>query len=57
MSLADLARHVVALDGVDGGVLVGVLLLDFLVIALDQAEDAVVRGVGLAHEGCGYSGR
>ena len=40
MSLADLARHVVPLDGVDGGVLVGVLLLDFLVVALDQAEDA-----------------
>ena len=43
--LGDLARHVVTLDRVDGGVLVGVLLLDFFVVALDQAEDAVVGGV------------
>ena len=34
---ADLARHIVALHSVDGGVLVGVLLLDFLVVALDEA--------------------
>ena len=53
--LADLARHVVPLDGVDGGVLVGVLLLDFLVIALDQAEDAVVRGVGLTQKAAGIA--
>ena len=43
--LGDLAGHIVALHRVDGGVLVGVLLLDFLVVALDQAEDAVVGGV------------
>ena len=46
----DLTGHIVALDAVDGGVLVGVLLLDFLVLALDQAEDALVGGVGLALE-------
>ena len=43
--LADFASHVVALHAVDGGVLVGVLLLDFLVIALDEGEDLVVRRV------------
>ena len=36
----DLTSHIVTLDAVHGGVLVGVLLLDFLVLALDQAEDA-----------------
>ena len=46
--LGDLAGHIVALDAVDGGVLVGVLLLDFLVVALDEAEDPLVGGVGLA---------
>ena len=53
--LADLACHVVPLDGVDGGVLVGILLLDLLVVALDQAEDAVVRGIGLAQEAAGVA--
>lgn len=43
--LGNLARHVVALDRVDGGVLVGVLLLDFLVVAFDQSQNAVVGGV------------
>ena len=47
---ADLARHIVALDRVDGGVLVGVFLLDFLVVALDQRQDAVVGGVARALE-------
>jgi hypothetical protein len=49
--LGDLAGHVVALDGVDRGVLVGVLLLDLLVVALDQAEDLVVGRVGAARKG------
>ena len=40
----DLTSHIVTLDAVHGGVLVGVLLLDFLVLALDQAEDALVGG-------------
>ena len=48
--LGDLTGHVVALDAVDGGVLVGVLLLDFLVLALDKAQDTLVGGVGLALE-------
>ena len=46
----DLAGHIVPLHAVDGGVLVGVFLLDLLVVALDQAEDALVGGVGLALE-------
>ena len=48
--LADLTGHIVALDAVDGGVLVGVLLLDFLVVALDQGQNLVVRGVVGAFE-------
>ena len=43
--LADLAGHIVTLYAVDGRVLVGVLLLDFLVVALDEGEDLVVRRV------------
>ena len=46
--LGDLAGHVVALNGDDGGVLVGVLLLDLLVVALDEGEDLVVRRVLVA---------
>ena len=48
--LGNLACHIVPLDGVDGGVFVGILLLDLLVVALDQAQDPVIRGVGLAQE-------
>ena len=47
---ADLARHIVALNAVDGGILVGILLLNLLVVALDQRENAVVGGVRLADE-------
>ena len=47
---ADLACHVVALYAVDGRILVGILLLDLLVIALDQREDAVVGGVRFTHQ-------
>ena len=43
--LADLAGHIVTLYAVDGRVLVGVLLLDFLVVALDEGEDLVIRRV------------
>ena len=46
--LGHLACHIVPLDGIDGGVLVCVLLLDLLVVAFDEAQDAVVCGVGLA---------
>ena len=45
--LGDFAGHVVALNAVDGRILVGILLLDLLVVALDQAQDLVVGGVGL----------
>ena len=48
--LRDLARHVVALHGVDRRVLVGVLLLDVLVVALDEREYLLVRRVGLAEK-------
>ena len=48
--LGDLARHVVALDGIDGRVLIGVLLLHFLVVALDKSEDLVIGRVALALE-------
>ena len=43
--LADLAGHIVTLNAVDGGVLVGVFLLDLLVVAFDQRENPVVGGV------------
>ena len=46
--LGDLAGHVVALDRDHRGVLVGVLLLDLLVVALDEREDLVVGGVLVA---------
>ena len=46
--LRDLAGHVVALDRVDRGVLVGVLLLDLFVVAFDQRHDLVVGRVLLA---------
>ena len=45
--LGDLTGHIVALHAVHGGVLVGVLLLDLFVLALDQAQDPLVGGVGL----------
>ena len=45
---AHLACHVVALNAVDSGVLVGIFLLNLLVVALDQREDAVIGGVRLA---------
>ena len=48
--LGNLARHVIALHGVDSRVLVGVLLLDFLVVALDKREDLVIGGVALTLE-------
>ena len=48
--LADLARHVVALHGVDRRVLVAVLLLDLLVIALYEREYGLIRRVRTARE-------
>ena len=46
--LGNLAGHVVALNGVDGRVLVGVLLLDLFVIALNQRQNLVIGRVLLA---------
>ena len=46
--LGNLAGHIVALDGIDGRVLVRVLLLDLFVIALDQRQNLVVSRVLLA---------
>ena len=51
----DFAGHVVALGGVDDGVLVGVLLLGLLVVALDEAEDLVVGGVAAADKASGVA--
>ena len=45
---ADLAGHVVALDGDHSRVLVGVLLLDDLVIGVDERQDLVVGRVLVA---------
>ena len=46
--LGDLAGHVVTLNGIDGRVLIGVLLLDLFVVALDQRQNLVVGRVLLA---------
>ena len=43
----DLTGHIVALHAVHGGVLIGVLLLDLFILALDQAQNALIGGVGL----------
>ena len=46
--LGNLAGHVVTLNGIDGRVLVGVLLLDLFVVALDERQNLVVGRVLLA---------
>ena len=51
----DLAGHVVPLGGVHHRVFVGVFLLGLLVAALNEAEDAVVRGVAPADQGAGIA--
>ncbi len=48
--LGHLAGHVVALDAVDKRVFVGVFLLDFLVVALEQRHDLLVGGICLPNE-------
>ncbi len=48
-----LAGHIVALGGVDHGVFIGVFLLGFLVVAFDQAQNLIVRRVGLAYQRAG----
>ena len=37
--LGDLAGHIVALRGIDGRILVGILLVDLLIYLIDQGED------------------
>ena len=53
--LTDLACHVVPLNRVDSRVLIGVLLLDLLIVALNQAENPVVGGVGLPGQRTGVA--
>ena len=52
---ADFAGHIVPLGRVHHRVLVGVLLLGLLVVALDEAEDLVVGGIGLTHQRTGVA--
>ena len=53
--LGDLAGHVVTLNRIDGRILIGVFLLDFLVVTFDQTQNAIVSGVGLAHQTTGVT--
>ncbi|MPN21248.1 hypothetical protein SDC9_168627 [bioreactor metagenome] len=53
--LGNLARHIVPLNGIHGGVLIGILLHDLLVVALDQAENLIVGGVGRPGQGAGVA--
>ena len=53
--LGDFAGHIVALDGVDGRVLVGVFLLDLFVVRFDQRQDFFVGRVALADERTGIA--
>ena len=46
----DLAGHVIALDAVYGWIFIRVFLLDFLVVALDKAENLVIGGIGAARK-------
>ena len=47
----DLPCHVVALGRVDHRIFIGILLLGFLVAALDEREDLLVGGVAPADQG------
>ncbi|MPM85203.1 hypothetical protein SDC9_132281 [bioreactor metagenome] len=44
--LGHLARHIVPLNGIHGGIFIGVFLHDLLIVALDEAENLVIGGVG-----------
>ena len=48
--LGHLACHIVTLHRIDGGILVSVLLLDLFVVALDQAQNTVIRCIGLTEQ-------
>ena len=47
---ADLSCHIITLHTVNSRILVGILLLYFLIIALDQAHDLLICGIGLTHK-------
>ena len=51
----NLARHVVALSGIDHRVLIGIFLLGFLVAALDEGKDLLIGGVTAAHQTAGIA--
>ena len=52
---AHLTGNVVSLGGGNGGVLVGVLLGQILVVVADQSQNGLVGGVGLAHQSAGIA--
>ena len=45
-----LARHIVTLNAVDGGVLIRILLLNLFVIALDERHNLLVGGIRLSYK-------
>lgn len=50
-----LSRHIISLYAVHRGVFIGILLLYFLVVALDQRQNLRVRRVGFSHESAGIA--
>ena len=48
--LADFSSHVIPLYTVDRGILVGIFLLHLFIVALDKAQDLLIRGIGFAHQ-------
>jgi hypothetical protein len=53
--LADLTCHIVTLYAVDCRVLIGVLLLELLVVALDKGKDGCVSCIGLTDKASGIA--
>ena len=53
--LAYLSRHIISLSGVDDRILVGIFLLSLLIVKLNEGQNFVVCGVGLANERSGIS--
>ncbi len=49
--LADLAGHIITLYGVHRGILIGIFLLDLFIIAFDQRQDLLIRGIALSDQG------
>ena len=47
---ADLSCHIISLDTVNRRILIGILLFYILIVAFDQREDPVVRGICLSHQ-------